>query len=70
MPYPPIAPGSGTVIIPPPIAPYTQLDTGDVDDTPVDGATTAPISSNWAYDHEEAVSGVQSDNRILIFVGL
>ena len=25
--------------------------TADVDDTPVDGATTAPISSNWAYDH-------------------
>ena len=24
----------------------------DVDDTPVDSATTAPISSNWAYDHE------------------
>ena len=28
------------------------LDTGDVDDTPVNGATTAPVSSNWAYDHE------------------
>lgn len=27
------------------------LDTSDVDDTPVDSATTAPISSNWAYDH-------------------
>ncbi|MFA5706629.1 MAG: hypothetical protein WDA41_09780, partial [Candidatus Neomarinimicrobiota bacterium] len=25
--------------------------TDDVDDTPVDAATTAPISSNWAYDH-------------------
>ena len=25
--------------------------TADVDDTPVDGATTAPISSNWAFDH-------------------
>lgn len=24
----------------------------DVDDTPVDTATTVPISSNWAYDHE------------------
>lgn len=23
----------------------------DVDDTPVNGATTAPVSSNWAYDH-------------------
>ena len=27
------------------------LTTDDVDDTPVDGATTAPVSSNWAYDH-------------------
>ncbi len=23
----------------------------DVDDTPVNGATTVPVSSNWAYDH-------------------
>lgn len=23
----------------------------DIDDTPVDGVTNAPISSNWAYDH-------------------
>ncbi len=30
------------------------LNTGDVDDTPVDGATTAPVSSNWAYDHVAA----------------
>ena len=29
----------------------TILGTEDVDDTPVDGATTDPISSNWAYDH-------------------
>ncbi|MFA5036689.1 MAG: hypothetical protein WC479_05885 [Candidatus Izemoplasmatales bacterium] len=28
------------------------LATEDVDDTPVDGATTDPISSNWAYDHK------------------
>jgi len=28
--------------------------TDDVDDTPVDAATTAPISSNWAYDHVAA----------------
>jgi hypothetical protein len=26
------------------------LGTEDVDDTPVDGETTAPVSSNWAYD--------------------
>lgn len=29
----------------------SAIQPGDVDDTPVDGATTAPISSNWAYDH-------------------
>ena len=23
----------------------------DVDDAPVNGVTTAPVSSNWAYDH-------------------
>ena len=36
------------------------IDVLDVDDTPVDGATTAPVSSNWAYDHENgtAVHGV------------
>jgi hypothetical protein len=26
----------------------------DVDDTPVNGVTTAPVSSNWAYDHVAA----------------
>jgi len=26
----------------------------DVDDTPVDAATDVPVSSNWAYDHENA----------------
>lgn len=29
----------------------TILKQADVDDTPVNGATTAPVSSNWAYDH-------------------
>ena len=28
----------------------------DVDDTPVDGVDTAPVSSNWAYDHEADTS--------------
>jgi len=28
------------------------LGTEDVDDTPVNGATTVPASSNWAYDHD------------------
>lgn len=32
----------------------TILKEADVDDTPVDAATTAPVSSNWAYDHENA----------------
>ena len=30
----------------------TILKKSDVDDTPVDAATEAPISSNWAFDHE------------------
>ncbi len=29
----------------------TLLRQSDVDDTPVNGVTTAPVSSNWAYDH-------------------
>jgi hypothetical protein len=29
----------------------TVLRTTDVDDTPVNGATTDPVSSNWAFDH-------------------
>uniref|UniRef100_A0A6M3IXQ3 Tail protein n=2 Tax=viral metagenome TaxID=1070528 RepID=A0A6M3IXQ3_9ZZZZ len=29
---------------------YSIVSTADVDDTPADGATTDPISSNWAYD--------------------
>ncbi|KKN78432.1 hypothetical protein LCGC14_0349640 [marine sediment metagenome] len=29
----------------------TYLHTRDVDDTPVNGVTIAPISSNWAFDH-------------------
>ncbi len=30
------------------------IHTDDVDDTPVNGATTDPISSNWAFDHVAA----------------
>jgi len=30
----------------------TIVNQADVDDTPVDGATIDPISSNWAYDHK------------------
>jgi hypothetical protein len=29
----------------------TALQPADVDDTPVNAATTAPVSSNWAFDH-------------------
>lgn len=36
----------------------TIIKQADVDDTPVNGVTTAPISSNWAFDHNAAVSGV------------
>ena len=32
-------------------APFTGLTTADVDDTPVNGETAAPVSSNWAFDH-------------------
>jgi hypothetical protein len=32
----------------------TLLRQADVDDTPVDGATAVPVSSNWAYDHLNA----------------
>jgi hypothetical protein len=41
----------------------TILGTEDVDDTPANGATTDPISSNWAYDHETDTSthGVTGD---------
>ena len=32
----------------------TIIKQADVDDTPVNGVTTAPVSSNWAYDHANA----------------
>ena len=32
-----------------------RVSPSDVDDTPVNGATTDPISSNWAYDHAAAL---------------
>lgn len=34
----------------------TILKEADVDDVPVDGATTAPISSNWAFDHNASTT--------------
>ena len=44
----------------------TDLVVADVDDTPVNGATTAPISSNWAYDQAVLDTGV----KILGYLGL
>lgn len=51
----------------------------EVDDTPVDGATTVPVSSNWAYDHaanaaahhsrytdSEAVSALESESVVTL----
>ena len=37
------------------IASLNILVAGDVDDTPINGATTVPVSSNWAYDHASAL---------------
>jgi hypothetical protein len=34
----------------------TVVLTADIDDTPVNGAIAAPISSNWAYDHAAATA--------------
>lgn len=32
------------------------INISDIDDTPVDGASTAPISSNWAYDFQNVLT--------------
>lgn len=42
------------------------LHQNDVDDTPVDGATTDPISSNWAFDNAVLIN----DNAIIAHLGL
>ena len=34
----------------------TALQPGDVDDTPVNGETAVPVSSNWAFDHAAATA--------------
>ena len=39
-----------------------KLAIADIDDTPVDSETSAPISSNWAYDHIQSDS-TDHDNR-------
>jgi hypothetical protein len=33
-----------------------KLNIADIDDTPVNGETSAPISSNWAFDHNATAS--------------
>lgn len=35
---------------------YNIINSGDVDDTPVNGETAVPVSSNWAYDHAAATA--------------
>ena len=42
----------------------TALGTEDVDDTPVDGATTAPISSNWIFNNVGDFLGTITANDI------
>ena len=46
----------------------TILKQADVDDTPVDGVTAAPISSNWAYDHAASATahGISSFGATLV----
>lgn len=34
----------------------SKLNVSDIDDTPVNGETSAPISSNWAFDHAALAS--------------
>jgi len=46
----------------------TLVGQADVDDTPVNGATTDPISSNWAYDHKADGSAHQSNVITLTFI--
>jgi len=46
----------------------TILKQADVDDVPVDGATTAPISSNWAFGH--AAAALAQDNYAKYLVAL
>lgn len=43
-----------TAVQPAGLSGYFQ--TANIDDTPVNGETAAPISSNWAYDHENSTT--------------
>jgi hypothetical protein len=40
----------------------TIIKQADVDDVPVNGVTTAPVSSNWAYDHADSHAPSNADN--------
>ena len=44
----------------------TILKQADVDDTPVDGVTNAPVSSNWAYDHAADTTAHQLAHSIYL----
>ena len=41
-----------------------KLAIANIDNTPVDGVTTKPISSNWAYDYSVLLA-TETDNRVL-----
>lgn len=50
----------------------TAVTESDVDDTPVNAATTDPISSNWAYDHGAAAdphTGYMLESAVVTTVG-
>ena len=42
---------------------------GDVDDTPVDGATKKGVSSNWAYDHKAALDAHTKNPLEVVRIG-
>lgn len=46
----------------------TILGTEDVDDTPVDGETDVPVSSNWAFDHDADATVHHSNVVTITFV--
>jgi len=46
----------------------TILGTEDVDDTPVDGETDVPVSSNWAFDHDADASAHHSNVVTITFI--
>ena len=48
-----------------------KLNVADIDDTPVSGETSAPISSNWAHGHSadtDTAHGLDSVKRLMFFM--